>query len=117
MAESRIPWCCCAKNELTALQARAGSPLDALREQFDDMVARIQSPERPRGGRQYRHRKAIGAGQGCVARQKARPAILFRGRNQGNTLGEGKQFGMLVVAAKFCGSVLTLVHKRAYNAI
>lgn len=32
------------EDELTALQARAGSPLDALREQFDDMVARMQSP-------------------------------------------------------------------------
>jgi len=33
------------EDELTALQARAGSPLDALREQFDDMVARMQSPK------------------------------------------------------------------------
>jgi len=33
------------EDELSALQARAGSPLDALREQFDDMVARMQSPK------------------------------------------------------------------------
>lgn len=32
------------EDELTALSARAGSPLDALREKFDDMVARMQSP-------------------------------------------------------------------------
>ncbi len=31
------------EDELTALQARAGSPLEALRDQFDDMVARMQT--------------------------------------------------------------------------
>ena len=31
------------EDELSALQARLSSPLDALREQFDDMVARMQS--------------------------------------------------------------------------
>lgn len=31
------------EDELAALQARAGAPLDALREQFDDMVARMQT--------------------------------------------------------------------------
>lgn len=33
------------EDELAALQDRAGSPLDALREQFDDMVARMQTPQ------------------------------------------------------------------------
>lgn len=33
------------EDELAALQARVNSPLEALREQFDDMVARMQTPE------------------------------------------------------------------------
>ena len=33
------------EDKLTSLQARAGSPLEALREQFDDMVARMQTPK------------------------------------------------------------------------
>lgn len=32
------------EDELASLQARVNSPLDALREQFDDMVARMQTP-------------------------------------------------------------------------
>ncbi len=31
------------EDELTALQARAGAPLEALREQFENMVARMQT--------------------------------------------------------------------------
>ena len=31
------------EDELREMQARASSPLDALRDQFDDMVARMQS--------------------------------------------------------------------------
>lgn len=31
------------EDELAALQARVNSPLDALREQFDEMVARMQT--------------------------------------------------------------------------
>lgn len=33
------------EDELAALQTRVRSPLDALREQFDDMVARMQTPK------------------------------------------------------------------------
>ena len=33
------------EDEFAALQARVSSPLEALRDQFDDMVARMQTPE------------------------------------------------------------------------
>lgn len=33
------------EDEVAALQARVSAPLDALREQFDDMIARMQTPK------------------------------------------------------------------------